>query len=237
MTLWLAILLAVLLLGFILLLSSFIHFHFVLRKVGKDDRLELDVTLLYGWVKFHYVLPRVIFEGIEKGFKVKLEESGAAPLKKETDTEAQIDKKKVDTWVDEMKQALQATKGLEKWLRKTLAHVRIAKFDWSTDFSLGDAAGTATAAGGLWGLKWIIIGWLSQQIRLEKQPRLFVKPLFDDNLSFNTEMKFSGRLSLAYVLYAGILLVVRVIRAERGLKQWKELLQAIRRRARRKSAS
>ncbi len=225
MTLWLAIPLALLLLGFVLILSSSIDFHFRLCRLGKDDRVELDVRTLFGWIRFHYELPKLVYEGIERGVKVKLEESGVAPIRSDKeDNEEMIDKEKVSSWLNDIKKVLKATYGFKKWFRDTLAHVKITKLDWSTDFSLGDAAGTATAAGALWGMKWCIIGWISQWVKLKNSPRLFVKPVFQDDLSFSTELVCTGEISVAYGLYAGASLLIRALRVKGGLKHWKQLL-------------
>ncbi|MBW4082886.1 DUF2953 domain-containing protein [Paenibacillus sp. S150] len=227
MTLWLAILLALLLLAAVLLfltLSSYIHFHFRLCRLGKDDRLEFDLKAVFGLVKLHYELPALVFQGIEKGIKVKLEESGIAPVRKDEDKEEQIDKESVTEWLGNIRKALKATRGLKKWLRNTLSHVQISKLDWSTDFSLGDAAYTATTAGALWGLKWSFAGWLSRWVRLKKAPRLFVAPVFRDELCFSTEAVCAGKLSVGYAVFAGLLLLRRISRVKGGLRGWKELL-------------
>lgn len=227
MTLWLAIPLALLLVAIVLLLSSSIVFHFRLRKRGKDDRMEIDISLLYGLVKLHYELPYIIFEGIKRGVSVKLEQSGVMPaVEKHSEAEEQVDKEVVDKWVDKFKTALRATEGLKKWFKEMMSHMKITQFDWSTDFSLGDAAVTATAAGGIWGLKWSIIGWGSQWVRLKRRPRMFVVPVFgEDRIVFATEMVCAGSISMAYTLYAGMQLLVRAYRAESGLHLWKDLIR------------
>lgn len=147
MTLWLVIPLALLLVVIVLVLSSSIHFHFRLCRLGKDDRVEFDIKAVFGLIKLHYELPALVYEGVERGVRVKLEESGIAPVKKDSDKEEQIDKEAVSGWIDNIKAALRATRGLNTWLKGLMAHVKISKLDWSTDFSLGDAAYTATAAG------------------------------------------------------------------------------------------
>jgi len=226
-TLWLAIPLALLLVAIVLLLSSSIVFHFRLRKRGKDDRVEIDISLLYGLVKLHYELPYIIFEGIKRGVSVKLEQSGVMPaVEEQSEEEGRIDKEVVDKWIDKFKKALRATKGLKEWFKDTMSHVRITQLDWSTDFSLGDAAVTATTAGAIWGLKWSMIGWGSQFVRLQKRPRTFVVPVFsEDKMSFSTEVTCSGSLSMAYGMYAGIMLLFRAYKTERGLHVWRELIR------------
>lgn len=228
MALWLAILLALLLLAvalILLILFSSIHFHFRLCRLGKDDRVEFDIKALFGLVKFHYELPKVVFENIKQGIMVKLEESGIAPFRKDKDQEEQINKEWISVWLENIRKALRATRGFNKWMKDTLSHVQIMRLDWSTDFSLGDAANTAVAAGALWGIKGSIIGWLSQQVRMKKAPRLFVVPVFQDELCFSTEAVFTGKLSVGYACYAGLLLLRRISKEEGGLGQWIELLR------------
>lgn len=227
MTLWLAIPLSLLLLVILLcllVLASSIHFHFRLCRLGKDDRIEFDIKAVFGLVKFHYELPALVFDSLEQGIKVKLEKSGIAPVKMDSDKEEKIDRESVAEWLKNLRTALKATRGLKKWLVGTLSHVRITKLDWSTDFSLGDAADTATAAGALWGMKWTMIGWLSRFVRLQRNPRMFVAPVFRDELSFSTEAVCTGKLSAGYAFYAGLLLLRRVSKVEGGLGRWKKLL-------------
>ncbi|MFC3750711.1 DUF2953 domain-containing protein [Paenibacillus sp. GCM10012306] len=224
MTLWIAVPLVLLLLVIVLILSSSLHFHFRLCRVGKDDRVELDVTALFGLIKYHYELPKVIYAGIERGVRVKLEKSGLAPVRSDDEQVGDIDKETVDNWLDSIKKMLKATRYFKKWFKKTAAHVRITKLDWSTDFSLEDAALTATAVGALWGLKWSLAGLLSKWVRLQKSPRLFVKPVFEDNFSFTSELVCTGNVSIAYMIYAGIGLLRRISKETGGLRRWKALL-------------
>ncbi|MDF9840377.1 MULTISPECIES: DUF2953 domain-containing protein [unclassified Paenibacillus] len=225
MTLWLVIPLALLLLAIVLVLSSSIHFHFRLNRIGKDDRVEFDIKALFGLVKFHFELPKLVYEGIARGVKVKLEESGIKPVRQESDSEDQIDKEKLQVWKEELKEALKATRGLRKWMKALMSHVRITRFDWSTDFSLGDAASTAIATGVVSGLKWGLVGWMSQMVRLQRSPRMFVVPVFRDELCFSTEAVCTGKLNVAYVLYSGLQLLRRIAKVEGGLARWKRLLK------------
>ncbi|WP_379129064.1 DUF2953 domain-containing protein [Paenibacillus sp. sgz500958] len=225
MTLWLVIPLAVLLVAIVVIISSSIAFDFRLSKLDKNDRIVLDISFLHRLVKLHYVLPSVVYEGMTQGIKVKLEESGIAPnIQKDKDAEENIDKDVVDNWLANFKKALRATEGLKQLLKDTLSHLKITTLDWSTDFSLGDAAGTATAAGALWGLKWSIVGWASQWIRLQQEPKLFVKPVFEDELSYATEIVCKGKISVLHVCMAGLRLVVRTYKVEGGFQLWRELL-------------
>lgn len=235
MTLWLAIPLALLLLAMVLILSSSIDFHFRIHKHDKNDLVEINVTSLYGLVKLHYELPELVFEGFKRGVWGKLEEQGTGISANDTDKEEKFDQERFNHWQDNVKVAVKSTRGLKKWFMNTLSHVKISTLDWSTDFSLGCAAETATAVGAAWGLKWSIVGFISQWVKLTREPRLFVKPVFEDDLCFAMELECRARLSVAYALYAVLVLIVSVLREKGGLLGWKNLIKRMRTETREKS--
>lgn len=240
MKLWLLIVLvvlALLLVALILLISSRIFFSLSLNRKGSDDRIVLDIKALFGLIQYHYTLPSLVFRGFKRGLHVKLEETGIAPGPTAKEDETDIDKEDVSEWMEYGKRALRATRDLKPWTTDTLSHVRITALDWSTDFSLGDAAGTATAAGALWGLKWSLIGWASQRVQLMIKPRLFVVPVFEDKLQFNTKVECSGHISAGYLLYAALRLLGRVLKEEGGVSEWRQLIRSIRTRQRERKAA
>lgn len=125
MTLWLAIPLILLLLVvllFLLALASSIHFHFRVRRLGKDDRIEFDIRAVYGLVKFHYEVPALVFQSLEQGIKLKVEKTGIAPVKLDSEKEGQVDKESVTQWLKNVRTALHATRGLKNGL-KTPCHI------------------------------------------------------------------------------------------------------------------
>jgi hypothetical protein len=227
-TLWLVIPLVLLVLAMILVLSSSIDFRIRCHKLGKNDLIEVDVTSLFGLVKLHYELPELIFKGLEQGVWAKIKETGTATTGVDTVKEEKFDKERINQWQENVKLAMKSTRELKKWFKRTLAHVKISKLDWSTDFSLGDAADTATAVGAAWGLKWSIVGFMSQWVRLEHNPRLFVKPVFQDELCFSMEFVCKGRLLVAHALFAVLRLVVGVLRETGGIVKWIKLLKKMR---------
>lgn len=225
MTLWLAIPLAILILAIVIVLSSSVNFRIRCYKKGKNDLIALDITALYGLIKLHYELPKLIFKGLEQGVWGKLKETGTAM---NSVKEEKYDKERIEKWRSNVQLAIQSTDGIKEWLRVTIAHVQISKLDWSTDFSLGDAAGTATASGALWGLKWTIVGWISQHVKLKEHPRVFVKPVFQDDLCFSMELEAEGRLSVAIIMFALWRLLGRVLKENGGIRKWKNLIKKMR---------
>lgn len=228
MTLWLVIPLSLLVIAIILVLSSFIDFRIRFYKQGRNDLIELDVTSLFGLVKLHYELPQLIFKGLTEGVWGKYKETGTATKGVDTVKEEEFDKERLTRWKNNAQMALKSTHGLKVWIKNFLSHVKVTRLDWSTDFSLGDAADTAIAVGAMWGVKWTIIGYISHWVKLTQNPRVFVKPVFEDEPSYSMEFVGKGRLSVAYVSYALLQLFGRVLRESGGIRKWSKLLKQLR---------
>ncbi len=211
-----------------LILISFIEFKVHLNRSGRNDRVRIDVKAFYGLVNMQYTVPSIVFDGLRQGLKVRLERSGMDQLIGPAEERKRVDKEAVERMLRICRQALQGTDGMKEWSVETLSRVRVTRLDWATDFSLGDAAETAVAAGALWGCKWIAVGWLSRYVRLQQTPRLFVKPVYSDQLSFVTEMEAAGRIRVAELAAAGWKLLRRVRAAENGWSNWKSLLRGLR---------
>lgn len=222
MWIWLGVILILLLacIALVLILLSPIKFRLVARKVNWNETVRIEVVTLYGLTRLRYEIPYIIFKNMKDGFKV--EQKHASNLEKgEADSSAQdINKDKVRFWADKFYDLLRATRGLKQWMASTLRYVTFDKLDWSTNVALSNAAHTATLSGVLWGLKTTLIGWLSCYIRLRQRPRLFVVPVFDQPPQFVTEFECSGKIRLGRALYAGFVLIVRVLKVKGGFKKW-----------------
>ncbi|GAA0135595.1 hypothetical protein YSY43_24350 [Paenibacillus sp. YSY-4.3] len=222
MWIWLGVILILLLacIALVLILLSPIKFRLVARKVNWNETVRFEVVTLYGLIRLRYEIPYIIFKNMKDGFKV--EQNNTNNLAKgQVDSSAQdINKGKVRFWAGQFYDLLRATRGLKQWMASTLKHISFDKLDWSTNVALPNAAHTATLSGALWGLKTTLIGWLSCYIRLRQMPRLFVVPVFDQPPQFVTEIECSGQIRLGRALYAGFVLIVRVLKVKGGFKKW-----------------
>jgi len=189
------------------------------KKEGSDDRAEVDIRMLFGMVRFHYEMPKLKFENMKKGFLLKLEKQNSLNRSGNA-THMRINKRKIELWGEEVRILLRSTVSLKKWLQHTFAHVRIHELDWSTRFSTGEAEWTAVASGVLWSIKTTLVGWLSFQVRMKKNPHLNVIPEFGDEMSFSTEFYCVSRLSFGYAMYASFILMSRILQVDGGLKRW-----------------
>ncbi|GAF09006.1 secreted protein [Paenibacillus pini JCM 16418] len=180
----------------------------------------LDVKILYGIIKIHYEIPVLVFENMKKGVMIKLEKRSSLKQGKQSSDQTNVNKQKVDHVMHEFRTMLRATASLKQWVKQTMSHININKLDWSTNFSVGNAAHTAVATGVLWGIKTTLIGWLTFHVRMRKHPQVFVVPVFKDEMQFGTEITCVGQISLGYVIYAMLVLVYRIMKVKGGLKQF-----------------
>lgn len=222
MWIWLGVILILLLvfIAFVIILVSLIKFHLVVRKVNENETVQLEVTALYGLVRLRYLIPYIVFKNMKDGIQVEQQRSNNLVKDQSASSGQDINKDKVRYWADQFYDMLRATRGLQKWMTSTLKHISFQRLDWSTNVALSDAAHTATLSGALWGLKTTLIGWLSCYIRLSRRPRVFVVPVFGKPPLFATEFECNGEIRCGRALYAGFVLIVRVLKVKGGLKKW-----------------
>lgn len=224
MWIWLGSILVLLLLVLTLILLSKITFHIKLKKENKDETILIDVRLLFGLLTYHYRIPALGLNKLQDGLWVENNSSDNFFKTHTSAGEQEIDKEKVNLWADQFRDMILATRGLKKWLNTTLRRVTLVSMEWSTNVALTDAAHTATLTGALWALKTTLIGWLSYHISLRQRPKLFVVPVFGGSPLFSTELNCTAEIRLGNAVYAGMVLVVRVLKVKGGVKKWRSLL-------------
>lgn len=205
-------------------LLSKIHMDVWMSKQGKNDQVVFNIKMLYGLIRFNYELPMMKFENMKKGLVIKVEKRKSVGSTRAEDSETHVNKRKIDFWLREFHEILEATESFKIWMKRTLSRLSIVNLTWSTNFSVGDAASTAIVTGLIWSTKTFIVGWLSYQVRMKSYPQLFVVPVFDDRPQFYTEMSCTAYISCGYALYAGLVLMGRVLKVKGGMKRWKKIM-------------
>ncbi|MHA0855502.1 DUF2953 domain-containing protein [Paenibacillus sp. CMAA1364] len=222
---WFVIIISiVILMVFIVILLSKIKVDIWVRKNGKDDEVMIHMKLLYGVIKLHYEIPVVRMNNLEEGVSLEVNKKTKPSQTEEQHDKTEVDKKKVDEWISRFHEILEATLFLKVWLRRTFAHLNITKLEWATQFSVGDAAYTAVASGIVWSTKTFLMGWLSSHVRMKITPRLFVVPAYDDRVHLSSEISCIVQISCGYAIYAGLVLMVRVLKVKGGVKRWRTIL-------------
>ncbi|WP_223066597.1 DUF2953 domain-containing protein [Paenibacillus caui] len=228
MFIWISvgIILLIFLLLLLIVLLSRVTINVHASKQNEDEEITADVKLLFGMIKLHYEVPKIVFDNFKQGFKVLTEKKGELVNKNGTNHEEQeyIGRERIGKWIDIYKQILKSTADLKRWLSSTLKHLKITTMDWSTEFAFKEADYTAVACGLLWALKSYIIGSLSFQVKMENTPQLLVNPRFGTPPHFATNMNCIAQISLGYAMYAGLTLIVRVLKVKGGTKQWLNIL-------------
>ncbi len=120
--------------------------------------------------------------------------------------------------------ALWYTKGFKKWVRQTLASIHLENIRWSTRIALDHAADTAVATGLLHGLKHTLLGWMSHRLIMEEPPQVDVYPIFNGPPQISTEVYCIAKISCGKAIYAGLVLIVRVLKVKGGVRSWQSTL-------------
>ncbi|GGH24787.1 DUF2953 domain-containing protein [Paenibacillus segetis] len=224
MWIWLGGILILLLLVIVLLLMSNISIDLLVRKKNWDETILLNITLVYGLVRFHYEVPSIVFRNVKEGFNVEDNVVSNFFKGQTSSNEQDINEEKIKHWTNKYREILKAIFEFKKWFNQTLKRISFHKLDWSTNVALSDAAHTATLTGALWGIKTTLVGGLSHRVSLLQRPKLFVVPVFGCPPLFSTEIHCIAKIRCGYAIYAGLILIVRVLKVKGGVRKWLNIL-------------
>lgn len=194
-----------------------------LDVVLKKDEYKVlaEIKMIFGLIKRKYAVPFHLANG---GIEFKKEtvggdgEQGTAP-----DTNEEKASSRTIRFKDYGRATL-STKGFKKWLRQTMSAVHLMDVRWSTRIALEHAADTAVATGLLHGIKHTLLGWMSYRLVMEDLPRIDVVPLFNSPPQISTELNCIAKISCGKAMYAGLVLIVRVLKVKGGIRSWQNTL-------------
>ncbi|MFB4322175.1 DUF2953 domain-containing protein [Priestia sp. BR_2] len=215
LTVGLVVLLIVLL---IVVLSSkvTIKLDVVLRK--NEYKVLAEMKMLFGWIIRRYEVPfHLANGGIE--FKPENREGQGKPDSDETKAPSSRTIRFKDYG-----RALLSTKGFKKWVKQTMAAVHLMDVRWSTRIALEHAADTAVATGLLHAVKHTIMGWMSYRLIMDELPEIQVVPVFNGPPQISTELCCIAKISCGKAMYAGLVLIVRVLKVKGGVRSWQNTL-------------
>ncbi|MBP1999498.1 hypothetical protein J2Z69_000517 [Paenibacillus shirakamiensis] len=193
-------------------------------KKNKDDTIIVEAKALAGMIKYQYEIPSIIFKDMQEGVVVEEKAQDNFIKRHHSEEKQNIDKAQVEDWRDKFRRILQATKDIKMWLFQTLRHVKVTHLDWTTEICLDAADQTAILAGSLWALKCSLIGGLSYLLQMETAPKLHIIPLFGLKPQISTKMTCIAQIRCGYAMYAGLVLIVRVLKVKGGIKKWQSIL-------------
>ncbi|MEK3881500.1 DUF2953 domain-containing protein [Paenibacillus sp. PL2-23] len=194
------------------------------KRVGRnnDDEAIIRVRALYGLLQFKYKVPIMKWTGTA----VKMEEqisAKSAGIDTWKQFEDEINADKVARSIDRLRDILHMVRDLTGLIRKTMSHVKLTDWRWTTSVGTGDAMWTAMATGAVWSIKTSILGVLSQMVQIKNNPSVSVNPSFN-HPAFTTEWSCIAQIRLGYAILAGLQLLVRMKRWKGGVKAWQNTL-------------
>lgn len=206
----------------VLILLSDLEVKVAVKRADEKDRWVLKFRWLYGLVRYEWLVPKMNFRGRE-GLILRSKTVNEQVGETTQENKMKIDEAFVKKEYRKLKELIKNTFGISRWLKETLSHVRCVNLHWHTQIGAGDAMETATLTGLAWTLKGSLIGYLSNQIKLRTQPRLYILPLYNQT-KWRTELNCIFKIRTGYAMIAGLLLLVRILRIKGGIKTWQSIL-------------
>ena len=216
---WVAVIGAIV---FIVISISHVHLKVSYKRYGENDRFTVFVKALYGMVRLRFEMPEILFKGL-KGVETQSEMINERKHKVMTEKEQMLNVHKMLSRMKQVRNILRHTADLLQWLRTTLKHVKCTMLQWHTKIGRTEAHITAIAVGAVWAIKAPLVGWITQLINLQTTPDLVVQPKYNNNF-FSTEALCIVKIRLGYAMFAGILLIFRIVKAKGGIQTWKNTL-------------
>jgi hypothetical protein len=195
------------------------------KRVGDNDEAELRIRALLGLIHYHWRLPDIRFKGFTMELKKEMFAEDLTDSKQQS-TMADINVHKIMQTFRKLELILDQPGDLFGLARRTLGHVKLTEWQWRTAVGTNDAMWTAMVTGLIWSAKTTAIGLLSQIVRLTADPQLTVEPVYNEP-HFSTEGQFNAKIRLGYALFAGIVLIPRIRKAQgtqRRAHGWRRIL-------------
>lgn len=193
----------------------------VSRK-DENDRIEVDLRALWGWIRFRYIIPFIQFRGLLQG--TILESKTEDPKQNRTLSKKRKTVKLINGVNGRRKRKKKAGSFavFSRWLVKTLKSVQCDKFEWKTEIGSKDAAVTAFATGLLWAIKSSLVGWCTAFIRFQHPPLISVSPVYNRD-RFVTAGECILKIRLGNAIIAALLLWIRILRVKGGFRSWRTI--------------
>lgn len=92
---------------------------------------------------------------------------------------------------------------IKRVIQQFMRHIRCRDLQWQTKIGVGDAAGTGTLIGMIWGSKSLIVSVLAHYLRLIGIPRFDVQPVWNSNY-LRTRFHCILTFQLGHAMIAGV---------------------------------
>lgn len=214
MWIWIgSILIIVFIVLIILVLLSNIHIEASIKTHKAQAEMECRVKFLYGLLHFNYVLPPERFEEI----KLQI----AAYLKEKVSEQREPKKRGKKGFAYQMEEVMKSAHALRIWDTYDFSMLRITKLMWHTKLGTEEIVTTSVLTGYLYGIKNMLIGWLSYKVKITEGPDLQVYPLWQEKFFLETMMEFQAYIRFFRILKIFHKVCVRLAKAHGGILAWR----------------
>jgi hypothetical protein len=198
------------LLFMIVIWFSKIRIGLYVKKDGVNDRIKIEIGLLYGLIPLRREIPFIRVE--PAGIQVKQTlESGNTTLNQQN---SRITSRKIKKLQYDAKQLIERVVNFHQIIKRFLAKVKIRKLVWKSRIGTGDAAETGVLAGLIWGIKSGLIVVVRRFMDVEEPPKITVTPAFMQ-ACFYSEFECSIHFRCGHAIVAGFSLLFNWIRGRR----------------------
>jgi hypothetical protein len=208
---------AVVLLLIAVILWSEVRVRVKFYREGENDEVDAALSALFGLVRMRYKVPVVKLRPMLNGLRMKITKEHQGPGIPYLD--ANISREDVEIFIKRVRRLITHMNNYKAWMAGTFKHLHIVEFRWETRFGLGDAPQTGVAAGVIWSLKSVVLGYISRWFPLDKRPNLQVVPLFTER-AFRTDVTVRTKIRVYHLIAAAVMLMIRVLQTEGGWKVW-----------------
>lgn len=204
---------------FIIIMLSNLKLKLEYKRHDENDNIYLEAGLWFGLITFKYNIPLVQLQSLINGVKVeqKIAPSDADAPKVHRGRFA-ITRRKVIRTLQTLLRFHITFFDLMLVAKRILKHVKCEKLEWYTRIGVGDAPATAVITGMVWGVKSMIIGFISNLLILRTIPRLNVVPEYQGS-SIDTHFICIVRLRIGHAIIAGTRILYKSRKGREGLWQ------------------
>lgn len=220
---WIGVISSILSLSTLMIMLSHIYIRVQFKRIGQDDRIDIDVKALYGMVRHRFEIPFMDFKGPIDGTTVHSEHINQKKHKVTSEKDKQVDPKTIMDKIEHGKKLIRHFFGFTQWLKQTLSYVTCTKFEWNTRIGWGDASITGMSVGGVWAVKSSLVGFMTHMMSFQSKPNIEVEPVFNKDF-FATEGLCIVKIRAGKAMIAGVRFLVRIIKIKGGFKAWKNTL-------------
>lgn len=182
-----------------------------IRRYGKDDNINIRVSMLGDFVNYNIKIPVIEFSSKDG---LTLLESVIDTTKERIETHPKREKRFIKNLVKiyltqprRLRKLIKTARNYSRRYRKFMAQLFVniycEKLYWKTTFGSEDAALTGLGSGLLWSMKGLIVAILHNRIKVACRPEINVVPVFG-RTHFEIDFSCIFRIRLGNVITATV---------------------------------